>query len=296
MNNGKSGFVGIIGRPNVGKSTFLNRVLGIKVSIVTEKPQTTRDRISGVYTDKRGQIVFIDSPGIHDPKTALNRYMVKEAMTVMEDCDLVLHMTDNNIFRFSHEEELVTDALQKSDVKRILTINKIDLMTVKDREKIIRWLTDRCVYEQIFDTNSEAGFGIDSVLDYFFTQLPEGPFYYPEDYVTDRSERFLCKEIVREKLFLLLKEEVPYSTAVMIEDIKLNPENDIVSIQAYIYVERDSQKGIVIGKGGSLLKKIGTAAREEMERLFGKKVFLNLRVKVEKGWSRKEWLLRRLGY
>ncbi len=296
MKMGKSGFVAIIGRPNVGKSTFLNRVLGIKVSIVTEKPQTTRDRISGVYTDERGQIVFLDSPGIHDPKTALNRYMVREAMAVMEDCDLVLHMTDNNLFRFAHEEELVTEALNKSKLTKVLTINKIDLMTVADREKIITWMTGRCEYERIFDTNSAEGFGIDGVLEYFFARLPEGPFYYPEDYVTDRSERFLCKEIVREKLYSFLKEEVPYSTAVMVEEIKLDSEKDIVSVLAYIYVERDSQKGIVIGKGGSLLKKVGTAARKEMEELFGKRVFLQLRVKVEKGWSRKERLLKRLGY
>ena len=296
MKKGKSGFVGIIGRPNVGKSTFLNRVLGIKVSIVTEKPQTTRDRISGIYTGGQGQIIFIDSPGIHDPKTALNRYMVKEAMAAMDDCDLVLHMTDNNLFRFSSEEVLVTEALEKSGYRKMLAINKIDLMTLKDREKILAWMTKHCDYDRIFDTNAEAGFGIDGVLEYIFSQLPEGPFYYPEDHVTDRSERFLCKEIVREKLFLNLKEEVPYSTAVMVDEIKLNPVKDIVSISAYIYVERDSQKGIIIGKGGALLKKVGTAARLDMEELFGKKVFLRLQVKVEKGWSRKEWILRRLEY
>lgn len=296
MKRGKSGFIGIIGRPNVGKSTFLNRVLGIKVSIVTEKPQTTRDRISGIYTDERGQIIFIDSPGIHEPKTALNRHMVREALAVMDDCDLVLHMTDNSLFRFLSEEILVTDALAKSRHNKILIINKIDLMTLKDREEIIHWIRTRCDYDTIRDTNAVAGFGIDGVLDHIFSLLPHGPFYYPENAVTDRSERFLCKEIIREKLFSQLKEEVPYSTAVIVEEIRLMPEKDIVSVRASIFVERDSQKGIVIGKSGTLLKKIGSAARSEMEELFGKKVFLELHVKVEKGWSRKEWVLRRLGY
>lgn len=296
MKRGKSGFIGIIGRPNVGKSTFLNRVLGIKVSIVTEKPQTTRDRISGIYTDERGQIIFIDSPGIHEPKTALNRHMVREALAVMDDCDLVLHMTDNSLFRFLSEEILVTDALAKSRHNKILIINKIDLMTLKDREEIIHWIRTRCDYDTIRDTNAAAGFGIDGVLDHIFSLLPHGPFYYPENAVTDRSERFLCKEIIREKLFSQLKEEVPYSTAVIVEEIRLMPEKDIVSVRASIFVERDSQKGIVIGKSGTLLKKIGSAARSEMEELFGKKVFLELHVKVEKGWSRKEWVLRRLGY
>ncbi len=292
----KSGFVAIIGRPNVGKSTLMNRVLGLKVSIVTDKPQTTRDRISGVYTDERGQIIFVDSPGIHDPKAALNRYMVREAMRAMEECDVIMHITDDKIFRFLDEEELVTEALAKARQKKIFVINKIDLMTVADREKIISWVTKRCEYERIFDTNALAGYGIDDLISYLFEILPEGPLYYPEDYVTDRTERFLCKEIIREKLFNSLREEVPYSIAVLVEELREIPEKNMVLVRADIYVERDSQKGIVIGKKGEHLKRIGRLAREEMEHLFGKKVYLDLHVKVEKGWSRKEWIARRLGY
>ncbi|RMG59574.1 MAG: GTPase Era [Deltaproteobacteria bacterium] len=292
----KSGFVALIGRPNVGKSTFLNSVLGLKVSIVTDKPQTTRDRISGVYTDERGQIVFVDSPGIHDPKAALNRYMVREAMQAMEECDVIIHMTDDKMFRFLEEEVLVTEALARAKQRKIFVINKIDMMTVADREKILEWILPRCSYDKVFDTNAVNGFGLEDVVNYLFQVLPEGPLYYPEDYVTDRSERFLCKEIIREKLFQSLREEVPYSVAVLVEEMRDVPEKNMVYVRANIYVERESQKGIVIGKKGEHLKKIGRLAREEMEFLFGKKVYLDLHVKVEKGWSRKEWVIRRLGY
>jgi GTP-binding protein Era len=292
----KSGFIPIIGRPNVGKSTFLNRLLSAKVSIVTHKPQTTRDRISGIYNDKRGQIIFIDSPGIHDSKTPLNKKMVKEAFAAIDDCEFLIHMTDRNLFRFPHEEELILEELGRKEKKAILVINKIDRMTLDERERIVSWLSERHTFEETFDTDSLGGYGLEEVVEYIFSALPEGPRYFPEDYLSDRPMKFHCKEIIREKLILQLKEEIPYSIAVIVEEMKEREEKGIVMIRALIYVERESQKGIVIGKGGSVLKKIGSEARREMEEVLGKKVFLELRVKLEKGWTRKEWLLKKMGY
>ncbi len=296
MNTRKAGFVAVVGRPNVGKSTFVNRVVGTKVSIVSRRPQTTRDRISGIFHDERGQIILVDSPGIHDPGKALNRKMVVEAFSSIRECDLVIHMTDKNLFQFPDEEKLVIEELGKSGMRAVLVINKIDTMTLKDREAILRQLLTKCNYEKVFDTDSRKGIGHDQVIDYIFTILPRGPSYFPDEYVTDRSIRFLCKEMIREKLFNHLMEELPYSIAVTVDRLQEIDEKNLVVVSALIFVERESQKGIVIGKGGTQLKKIGEEARKDMEECFGKKVHLDLFVKVEKGWTRKEWLLRKMGY
>ena len=296
MKGGKAGFVAVVGRPNVGKSTFVNRVVGEKVSIVSRRPQTTRDRISGIFHDERGQIILIDSPGIHDPGRALNRRMVVEAFSSIRECDLVIHMTDKNLFKFSGEEKLVLEELRKSGMRALLVINKIDTMTLRDREAILQEVFAKCDYEKVFDTDSRRGIGHDQVVEQIFSMLPYGPPYFPDEYVTDKPVRFLCKEMIREKLFTHLLEELPYSIAVTVDQFKEIEEKNLVLVSALIYVERESQKGIVIGRGGTQLKKIGEEARRDMEECLGRKVHLDLFVKVEKGWTRKEWLLRKMEY
>lgn len=290
----RSGFVAMVGRPNVGKSTLLNRILGAKIAIVTPKPQTTRDRIAGVYTETRGQIVFLDSPGIHRPTRALNEHMVRVAERIAGEADVVLHLVDDRA-PGGEEEERVRAVLEGLSVPRLLCVNKVDRMAdagegVRE-ERMRSGLYARCVL-----LSATTGTGVGELLSVLFPLLPEGPAYYPEEDLTDLPMRFIAKEIIREKIFGCLSEELPYSIAVAIEEYKEDPERDRVRIRAEILVERDSQKGIVIGRGGKMLKRIGTAAREELERETGERVYLDLFVKVERDWSRREALLRRLGY
>jgi len=274
----------------------MNRVLGAKVAIVTPKPQTTRDRIAGIFTEERGQIVFLDSPGIHRPDRALNAYMVRTAQRIGEESDLVAHLVDDRETGKGTEEALVRGILSNLSVPRVLVVNKVDRMGWAAAEARRAELTREGFYEDSFLLSAAKGTGVDAFVAAMFARLPEGPAYYPEEDLTDLPMRFLAKETVREKLFQELEQEVPYSVAVQIEEYREDPEKGLVRIRADILVERESQKGIVIGKRGALLKKIGTAARVELEKEIGARVYLELFVKVEREWSRNETMLRRLGY
>jgi len=292
----RSGFVALLGRPNVGKSTLLNRILGARVAIVTAKPQTTRDRIAGIYTDPRGQIIFLDSPGIHKPKRALNQYMVRTAERIAAEADVVVHIVDDRPMGTGEEERLVRGVLERVSVPRLLAVNKADKIGEAAADGRRRELMEGGLYSRGFLISATKGLGVEDFLTHLFGILPEGPDYYPEDELTDLPMRFIAKEILREKLFAFLSDELPYSVAVSIEEYRENPEKNLTRIRAEIYVERESQKGMVIGRGGRMLRAIGTAARQELEKETGWRVYLDLFVKVEKDWSRKETMLRRLGY
>ena len=292
----RSGFVALLGRPNVGKSTLLNRILGARVAIVTAKPQTTRDRIAGIYTDPRGQIIFLDSPGIHKPKRALNQYMVRTAERIAGEADVVVHIVDDRPLGTGEEERLVRGVLERVSVPRLLAVNKADKIGGDAADGRRRELMEGGLYSRGFLVSATKGFGVEEFLAHLFGILPEGPDYYPGDELTDLPMRFIAKEILREKLFAFLSDELPYSVAVSIEEYREEPEKNLTRIRAEIYVERESQKGMVIGQGGRMLRAIGTAARQELEKETGWRVYLDLFVKVEKDWSRKETMLRRLGY
>ncbi len=292
----KSGFVALLGRPNVGKSTLMNRILGAKVAIVTPKPQTTRDRIAGIYTDERGQIIFLDSPGIHRPHRALNAAMVRTAQRIGEEADVVAHLVDDREIGKGGEDALVRELLSRLPVPRLLVVNKIDRMGAALAEERRAELAREGFYAKSFLVSAAKGTGVDDLLSALFGMLPEGPAFYPEEDLTDLPMRFIAQEVIREKLFGLLEEELPYSVAVQIREYKEDQEKGLVRILADILVERESQKGIVIGKGGGVLKKVGSAARLELEKETGWRVYLELFVKVQKEWSRDEKMLRRLGY
>lgn len=292
----RSGFVALLGRPNVGKSTLLNRILGARIAIVTAKPQTTRDRIAGIFTDPRGQIIFLDSPGIHRPKRALNQYMVRTAERIAGEADVVVHIVDDRPMGSGEEERLVRGVLERVSVPRLLAVNKIDRIREAAADSRLRELMEGGLYSGGFLISATKGLGVEQFLAHLFGILPEGPDYYPEDELTDLPMRFIAKEILREKLFAFLSDELPYSVAVSIEEYREDPEKNLTRIRAEIYVERESQKGMVIGRGGRMLRAIGTAARQELEKETGWRVYLDLFVKVEKDWSRKETMLRRLGY
>jgi GTP-binding protein Era len=292
----KSGFVALLGRPNVGKSTLLNRVLGAKVAIVSRKPQTTRDRIAGILSEERGQVVFLDSPGIHRPRKALNAYMVRTAQRIAEEADIAVHVVDDRKAASGEEETLVRGIVANLSVPRLLAVNKVDRMGEAEGRRRLGALMGEGLYKEGFLMSAATGKGVRDFLDRLFSLLPAGPAYYPEEDLTDLPMRFIAKEIVREKLFEALSEELPYSVAVTIEEYKEEPEQNLIRIRGEICVERESQKGIIIGRGGQMLKKIGTEARLELEKETGERVYLELFVKVERDWSRNETMLRRLGY
>jgi len=309
MEKKKAGFVAIIGRPNVGKSTLLNNIIGEKISIVTEKPQTTRNRIRGIKTIDNAQIVFVDTPGIHKAMKGLNLFMVEEALEAVDECDLVLHMVevypkieeDGNVWHGITEGTLyITELLKKRGFspegkKAFLLINKIDLVKKELLLPVIEKFNSYNVYSEIIPISALHGDGIDLLLKKIVEYLPESPPFYDEGVTTDQQLNFRLAEIVREKIYELLEDEVPYSTAVLIEEIS-ERENGMLYIKGDIYIERDSQKGILIGKGGRMLKTIGTRARQEMELLLNRKIYLDLTVKVRKKWTEKEEDLKRLGY
>lgn len=292
----KSGFAAIIGAPNAGKSTLLNTMIGEKVSIVSSKPQTTRNRIAGVSHRPGHQIVFLDTPGIHKSTKALNTKMVEVAMAAIADVDIILLVVDA-ANPDPASEALILDRL-KSGRKPpvVLAINKVDLVKKPKLLEIIdRWRKAHD-FEDILPVSALEGIQVDELLSVLEKQLPEGPPYFPEDMITDLPERFIAAEMVREKVFALTAREIPFSTAVTIEAFEEVPKQNLVRIHAAIHVERDSQKGIIIGKQGAMLKAIGEAARLDIEQMLGTKVFLQLFVRVEKNWSRDARALRRLGY
>jgi GTPase len=288
----KSGFVSIIGRPNSGKSTLLNRLVGEKVSIVTNKPQTTRSVIRGILTRPEGQIVFLDTPGIHKPIHRMNERMMKSVRAAMAGVDLILLMVDSSV-TFGHGDEFALDLLKSVATKKILLLNKIDaieknkLLAMMDRYS--KWQK----FEAIIPISALTGENVEETIKEIFAHLPEGPMFYPTDQISDQPERAIAAEMIREKLILLTEEEMPYSTAVIID--RFEESEQIHRIFASIFVERDSQKAIVIGKGGQKLKQIGVEARKELEDFFGRKIFLELHVKVRKSWRDDEEALRHLG-
>jgi len=294
-NNFKSGFVSIIGRPNVGKSTLLNSILGQKVSIVSDKPQTTRNRILGVKTLPGTQVIFIDTPGIHKPKHKLNQFMVKTAINTLDEVDIVLFMTEAGE-SIGGGDRYIMEILGKTKKPVFLLINKIDMVQKGTLLPLIDEFSRLCKFEEIFPVSALHGDNIAELEESIMRRLPEGPQYFPEDAVTDQPMRFIAAELVREKIFQLTYEEIPYSVAVGIEEFREDDEKKVAFIRAVIFVDKDSQKGIIIGKGGTMLKKVGQLAREELEAIMGVKVFLELWVKVKSGWRGDDMILRMLGY
>ncbi|ODG91394.1 MULTISPECIES: GTPase Era [Bacillaceae] len=291
----KSGFVSIIGRPNVGKSTFLNRVIGQKIAIMSDKPQTTRNKIQGVFTEDDAQIVFIDTPGIHKPKHKLGDFMVKVAQDSIKDVDATLFMVNANE-GFGRGDEFIIEKLQGSRSPVILVINKIDTIHPDQLFDLINKYKDLYQFAEIVPISALQGNNVDRLLKVIKTYLPEGPQYYPANQVTDHPERFIISELIREKVLHLTREEVPHSIAVIIEQIERRPEGNAIYVNATIVVERSSQKGIIIGKQGSMLKEVGKRARLDIENLLDTKVFLELWVKVQKDWRNRMSQLRDLGF
>jgi len=291
----KSGFISIIGRPNVGKSTLLNLLLGEKIAIVSDKPQTTRNRILGIKNHPAGQIIFLDTPGIHRAQSRLNQSMVKVALATYSEVDGVCFMVEAD--RSDNDEnDFILETLTKIEKPVLLVINKIDLVPKGNLLPIMERYSRLRSFEQIIPISALLGDGVETFVDELLKILPEGPRLFPEDMITDLPERFLVAELIREKVFQLTREEIPYATAVMVEEFKEREEKNLIVIRATIQVERESQKGIVIGDKGRRLKEIGRLAREEIEDLLGARVFLELWVKVEKGWREDPRALRRLGY
>ncbi len=295
MSPSRSGFIAIIGAPNVGKSTLLNQLLGQKIAITSEKPQTTRHRILGVVHQPEAQLIFLDTPGIHRARGTLNVRMVEVAMKVMGDVDLVVFLTDAT-YPDNPSDGIILKYLRKRDLPVILTINKVDLME-KGRllPQIEQW-QNAYPFRAIVPISALERIQLDELVAEMVAVLPEGPRYYPEETVTDQTERFIAAEIIREKVFRLTGEEIPYAVAVTVESFKKRPDKNMVDIHAAIHVERNSQKGIIIGKAGRMLKRIGEQAREDIERMVGRKVFLKLWVRVQKNWTRDERAIRRFGY
>jgi GTP-binding protein Era len=291
----KSGFVGIIGRPNVGKSTLLNTFLGEKVAITTPKPQTTRNRILGIRNTDSGQFVFLDTPGIHRARTPLNLLMVKSAMGTFAEVDVLLLLVEADR-GLRDEDSLILGSLKAIKIPVILVINKIDLVKKETLLPLIDTFKDLYAFEEIIPISATRGFGVDRLTDILWRLLPEGPKLFPDDMITDRSERFIAAEIIREKILLRTHQEIPYATAVVVEAFKEEEERNFIRIQASIIVEKDSQKGIVIGKKGAMLKNIGQQARKDLERFFNARIYLELFVKVRKDWTHDERLLKELGY
>ncbi|GAD15871.1 GTPase Era [Lentilactobacillus otakiensis] len=288
-----SGFIAIVGRPNVGKSTFLNRVIGQKIAIMSDKPQTTRNKIQGVYTTKDAQIVFIDTPGIHKPQNKLGDFMMESALSALKEVDAVLFMVNATEHRGAGDNFII-DQLKNVDKPIYLLINKIDEISPDDIMPIIEQYKNALEFKDVYPISALQGNNVPELIDTLIKELPNGPQYYPADEVTDHPERFVISELIREKVLELTRQEIPHSTAVVIESIKT--EESLLRIRATIIVERDGQKGIVIGKGGSMLKKIGTLARKDIENMMGNKVFLELWVKVEPHWRDKANLLNSYGY
>ena len=291
----KSGFVTLIGRPNVGKSTLMNHLIGQKIAITSEKPQTTRNRIQTVYTDERGQIIFLDTPGIHKAKNKLGEYMVNVAENTLKEVDVILWLVEPTTFIGAGERH-IAEQLSKIKTPVILFINKID--TVKSKEEILTFIAaykDILNFAEIIPVSALKEMNIEDVKSSIFKYLPAGPQFYDEDTVTDQPMRQIAAELIREKALRMLDDEIPHGIAVVIDQMKERP-NGIIDVDATIVCERDSHKGIIIGKGGSMLKRIGTAARMEIENLMDTKVNLKLWVKVRREWRDSDMYMKNYGY
>lgn len=294
MSEHKSGFVAIIGRPNVGKSTLLNRVVGQKIAIMSEKAQTTRNKIQGIYTTPEAQMIFIDTPGIHKPKHRLGDFMVDSALSTLREVDVIILMVNAEEKR-GPGDNFIIEKLQGNKTPIFLVINKIDKVHPEKLLEIIDNYRELLPFEQIVPISATEGNNVETLLNELLRYLPAGPQFYPEDQVTDHPEYFIVSELIREKVLELTREEIPHSVAVVVEGMKRN-ENDKVQVQATIIVERSSQKGIIIGKGGKMLKDIGIKARRDIEVMLGDKIYLELWVKVQKDWRDKQNYLTDYGY
>ncbi|AIQ65010.1 GTPase Era [compost metagenome] len=289
-----SGFVAIIGRPNVGKSTLMNQVIGQKIAIMSDKPQTTRNKIHGVYTTNKSQIVFLDTPGIHKRQSKLGDYMNQTAISTLGEVEAVLFLIDASE-GLGGGDRFIAEQLKNVKTPVILVMNKIDKLEPDALLPMITEYSKLHDFAEIVPISAKVGSNVNTLLEQLEKYLPEGPQYYPEDQVTDHPEQFVIAELIREKILHLTREEVPHSIAVAIEDMRAE-SNGVVHISAVIFVERDSQKGIIIGKQGAMLKEVGRRARTDIENLLGSKTFLELWVKVKKDWRNQERVLRDLGF
>ncbi|MFR2891376.1 GTPase Era [Peptoniphilus grossensis] len=296
-NNFKSGYVSVVGRPNVGKSTLLNAIIGEKISAISSKPQTTRQNITFIHTDDDSQIIFLDTPGIQRPKNKLGEFMLTESKESIDEADVITYIVDTSK-KIGKAERSIIDILKEYQGKLpiILLINKVDTIKKDELLEIISMCADEGIFNEIIPISAMKNDGVDIYIETLKKYLKPGPMYYPEDMITDKNERFIVAEIIREKGLRYLNEEVPHGLAISIEKFKKREDKNIYDIEANIYVERDSHKGILIGKGGSMLKRIGTEAREDAERLLDAKVNLQIWVKVEKNWRERDNLVKRFGY
>lgn len=290
----KSGFVAIVGRPNVGKSTLMNHVIGQKIAIMSDKPQTTRNKIHGVYTTEDTQIVFLDTPGIHKRQSKLGDYMNQTAFNTLGEVETVLFLIDA-AEGLGGGDRFIAEQLKQVKTPVILVLNKIDRIEPEALLPLIEQYRKLYDFAEIVPISAKMGNNVDRLLEQVQKYLPEGPQYYPDDQITDHPEQFVIAELIREKILHMTREEIPHSIAVTIEDMKVQ-DNGVVHIMAVIFVERDSQKGIIIGKQGAMLKEVGKQARQDIQNLLGSKIFLELWVKVKKDWRNQERVLRDLGF
>lgn len=291
----KSGFVTVVGRPNVGKSTLLNQVIGEKISIISNKPQTTRNKILLVYTEEEAQMVFIDTPGIQMPKNKLGEYMLKISKSTLEEVDIVTFMVDDSM-EIGSMDSMILEDLKQISTPIVLLINKIDNLDHEDVLKLIDKYNKMDLFKEIIPISAMNGTNVDKYIEVLKNIIPTGPQYFPDDMITDQPERFVISEIIREKALINLEEEIPHGIYVSVEEVKQRKDKDIIDVVANIYCEKESHKGIVIGKAGSKLKQIGQTARIDIESLLGSKINLQLWVKVEKNWREKENKVKYFGY
>jgi GTPase len=291
----KSGFIGIIGRPNVGKSTLLNKIIGEKIAITSHKPQTTRNRITGIKNVENGQLIFVDTPGIHRATTPLNEFMVAAAKDTFRSADIILLVVEaaEGVHR---DDELIIESLRNIRLPVILLINKIDLVRKRNILPVIDRFQRLFSFSEIIPISALTGDGLSALMEQIWKLLPEGPRYFPDDMMTDRTERFIAAEIIREKIIMLTHQEIPYATAVVVDSFKEDEDKNLLVIQATINVAKNSQKGILIGKKGSMLKEIGKRARQDMEKFFATRIYLELFVRVRKDWTHDAGMLREFGY
>lgn len=291
----KSGFVTVIGRPNVGKSTLLNKVIGEKISIISDKPQTTRNKIQLVYTEEGSQIVFIDTPGIQMPRNKLGEYMLKMSRSTLEEVDVVTFMIDHSM-EIGKMDSMIIEDLKSISTPKVLLINKIDEINSEDVLQLIDKYNKMDMFEEIIPISALNNTNLDKYVEILKEMVPEGPQYFPEDMITDQPERFIISEIIREKALINLDQEIPHGVYVSIDSIREREGKDLIDVFANIICEKKSHKGIIIGKNGSKLKEIGKQARQDIELLLGSKVNLQLWVKVEKNWREKEDKVKYFGY